>query len=66
VLTLVGTLAFRHYVSDQQCGFRALSKRALRTLNLRESGMGVSVEIHQQIKLLGLRHMDIPIKVRYG
>ena len=66
VLTLLGSLVFGHYISDNQCGFRALNKRALRSLNLQETGMGVSVELHQQIKILGLRHLDVPVTVRYG
>ena len=66
VITIVSSLAFGHYVSDNQCGFRAFSKRALKSLKLSERGMGVSVEIHQQIRLSRLRHVDIPVAVRYG
>lgn len=65
VITLFSTLVFGHYVNDNQCGFRALSKRALRSLRLKESGMGASAEIHQQIAKLHLRHVDVPVSVRY-
>jgi glycosyltransferase involved in cell wall biosynthesis len=65
IITLFSTLVFGCYVSDSQCGFRAFSKRSLCSIRLAERGMGASTEIHQQIKLLGLRHLDVAVNVRY-
>ena len=50
-------------LSDCQSGFRAYGRRALRCLELHESGMGVSTEILVKCVRSGLRIGEIPVSV---
>lgn len=54
-----------HPVTDSQSGFRAYSRRALESLSLTESGMGVSTEILLKAGEAGLRIGEVPTSVRY-
>jgi len=51
--------------SDALCGFRAYSRKAVESLNLNETGMGVSAEILLETEERGLRVSEIPVRVRY-
>jgi len=51
--------------SDALCGFRAYSKKAIKSLNLNETGMGVSAEILLETEQRGLRVTEVPVHVRY-
>ncbi len=52
-------------LTDSQCGFRAYNKRAIENLDLREQGMGVSVEILRQARNQGMIVAEVPVDVRY-
>ena len=52
-------------VSDAQSGFRAYSKRAIRSLELQENGMGVSAEILMKSGAQNLRVKEVPIGINY-
>lgn len=63
----VGITAFSKVVGfqDAQCGFRGYSRRAIETLNVRERGMGASVEILKQARRKGLKIVEVPCTVHY-
>lgn len=63
-LTNLGTRA-SHKVKDAQSGFRAFSRRAVNTLNIRETGMGASAEILWDADKNNLRVREVPIDVNY-
>lgn len=65
LLTAVTNLGSGQKISDSQSGFRAYSARALRDLNLTESGMSVSSEIQFAISRSALRVSEVPINVTY-
>ena len=50
-------------VSDAQSGFRAYNRRAYTGIEIRENGMGASLDLFFQAKKLGLRIGETPIKV---
>jgi glycosyltransferase involved in cell wall biosynthesis len=52
-------------LTDAQCGFRGYNKRAIENLDLRESGMGVSVEILKQARTQGMTIAEVPVGVQY-
>lgn len=52
-------------LTDAQCGFRAYNRRAIETLDLREPGMGVSVEILLQAKDQALTIAEVPVQAHY-
>jgi len=63
--------AFTNYagnlaVTDSQSGFRAYSRRAIRSILITEPGMGAGSEILVQAKDQGLSIVEIPVGVRYG
>lgn len=64
-LTAITNLGSGHKLSDSQSGFRAYSSKALKVLNLSESGMSVSSEIQFAISKSGLRVTEVPIAVSY-
>ena len=65
VLTIATNLGSGQRVSDSQSGFRAYSSKALKALNVAESGMSVSSEIQFAISKSGLRVAEVPIDVSY-
>ena len=53
------------WLSDAHNGLRALSRKAARTIALRESGSAHATEILTQIKRAGLAHTERPVHVLY-
>ena len=53
-------------IEDAQSGFRAYSRKALKTLKLTEKGMGISVEILFEAWRHHLRIKEVPIRCCYG
>jgi glycosyltransferase involved in cell wall biosynthesis len=54
-----------HKVTDGQSGFRAYSRRAIESLKLKDSGMGVSAEILMQGRKQNLKFEEVEISCRY-
>jgi len=52
-------------LSDAQSGFRAYNKKAIHSLRLSESGMGLSAEVLLKAKGNGLRFQEVPIGCLY-
>ncbi len=52
-------------ISDSQSGFRAFSKRAVRSIKIMDDGMGATLEVIQQAAALGLRVEEVPVVIRY-
>ena len=52
-------------VTDSQCGFRALSRAAIDSLELREVGFAVESEMLVEAKEKNLRISEVPVAVRY-
>ena len=53
-------------VTDTQSGFRAYSKKAIDSIKIYETGMGVTSEIDVRSGDAGLRVVEVPISVTYG
>ena len=53
-------------VTDTQSGFRAYSKRAIDSIKVYETGMGVTSEIDVRSGDVGLRVVEVPIQVAYS
>lgn len=64
-LTMITNLTSGQKISDSQSGFRAYSSKALKELDLTETGMSVSSELQFAIGRSGLRLAEIPIDVTY-
>lgn len=64
-LTLATNLASGVALTDSQSGFRALSRRALDTLNFRTTGFSVESEMQFLIKKHNLVAREVPIIVTY-
>jgi glycosyltransferase involved in cell wall biosynthesis len=65
VLSLFTRLVSGSHVKDTQSGFRAYSRRAVSMLSLKQTGMAVSSEITAEAARLGLKVVEVPIRVRY-
>jgi len=52
-------------LTDAQCGFRVYNRRSIESLDLREPGMGISVEILKQVRDQGLTIAEVPVETRY-
>ena len=65
VLARLTYIASRTKLSDTESGFRAYSRKALNTLELKETGMSVSSEIVSEAAAKGLKIREIPISVMY-
>ena len=52
-------------LSDTHDGFRALSRRALEQVHLRENGFAHATEILQRVRQSRLRFVEVPITVSY-
>jgi glycosyltransferase involved in cell wall biosynthesis len=52
-------------ITDAQSGFRAYSRRAINSITPSEQGMGASTEILLKAKEVGLRVVEVPIKISY-
>ncbi len=62
LLTAVGAMSA---VTDSQCGYRALSRNAIESLNLEERGFSVESEMLIEAKERNLIVTEQPIRVRY-
>ena len=62
---IVTYFLFGAWVSDSQSGYRALSRHALNTVQLRTNRMEISSEIVAETKQKGLKLKEIPIRSIY-
>jgi len=60
VFTLLFNQLYRQKVSDTQTGFRAMTKKALKSLDLKEDGMGISTSLLTQAARNGLKIAEVP------
>jgi hypothetical protein len=51
--------------TDSECGFRAFSRKALTTLDLKETGMAVSAETIAEATRCNLKVTQVPVSVTY-
>jgi glycosyltransferase involved in cell wall biosynthesis len=65
VITVFTNLGSGQKVTDSQSGFRAYSAKALKELDLSESGMSVGSEMQFAISKAGLKVAEVPIEVSY-
>jgi len=65
VITAFTNLGSGQKVTDSQSGFRAYSAKALKELDLSESGMSVASEMQFAISKAGLKVAEVPIEVSY-
>jgi glycosyltransferase involved in cell wall biosynthesis len=52
-------------IKDSECGFRAFSRQALNTLELKENGMAVSAETIAEATRCNLKVTQVPVSVTY-
>ena len=65
VLSRLTYIASHKKLSDTESGFRAYSRKAITTLELKEAGMAISSEIVSEAAAKGLKVTEIPISVIY-
>lgn len=65
VLSRLTYIASRKKLLDTESGFRAYSRKAIATLELKEKGMAVSSEIVSEASAKGLKVTEVPISVTY-
>ncbi len=65
VLTKLTHIASRRKLSDTESGFRAYSRKAIDSLELKEGGMAISSEIVSAAAAKGLKIAEVPISVTY-
>jgi glycosyltransferase involved in cell wall biosynthesis len=65
ILSSVNILS-KNDLTDSECGFRAFSRRAIQSLELKETGMAISAETVAEALRLGLKLTEVPISVTYG
>ena len=65
ILSRLTNIASRRKLSDTESGFRAYSRKAIATLELKETGMAISSEIVSEAAAKGLKLAEIPISVVY-
>jgi glycosyltransferase involved in cell wall biosynthesis len=53
-------------LTDTECGFRAFSRKAISTLNLKENGMAVSAETVAEAARKNLKVVEVPVSVAYN
>ena len=61
---LTGTLS-KTKVSDTESGFRALSRKAISTMQLKESGFAIEAEMISEATAKGLKIVEVPISAIY-
>ncbi len=59
------TAAVTGLLTDSQCGFRALSRKAFEEIDVRTNGFGAEIEILVQAVERGLRIAEVPVSSRY-
>jgi UDP-N-acetylglucosamine 3-dehydrogenase len=52
-------------LSDSQSGFRAYRRNVMQRLELKEEGMGISIEIIEKIRKMGVSVKEVPITCSY-
>jgi glycosyltransferase involved in cell wall biosynthesis len=52
-------------ITDSECGFRAFSRKALDTLELKEDGMAISAETIAEATRCNLKVIQVPVSVTY-
>lgn len=65
VLSRLTYIASRKKLSDTESGFRAYSRKAITTLELKEKGMAISAEIVSEATGKGLKVTQVPISAIY-
>ncbi|MFC1949086.1 glycosyltransferase family 2 protein [Chloroflexota bacterium] len=65
-LSRMTSVTSRQKLSDTESGFRAYSKKAMSTLELKEKGMAISSEIVSEAVSKGLKVSEVPISVTYS
>lgn len=65
LITRLTNATSNHGVSDAQSGFRAYSRRSLRSLVMFEDGMGISAEILINARKTGLKVCEVPCSCSY-
>ena len=65
ILSRLTRIASRKELSDTESGFRAYSRKAISTLELKEKGMAISSEIVAEAATKGLKVTEVPISVAY-
>ncbi|ADT85074.1 glycosyltransferase family 2 protein [Thermococcus barophilus] len=65
VLNKTTVLASGVKITDSQSGFRALSRKALKSLELNADGYHVESEMIHELAEKGLKIVEVPINVRY-
>jgi hypothetical protein len=65
VITFLYNFGSPMRISDGQSGFRAYRKEVLNSLELTETGMGVSVQTLIQARRRGYRIAEVPISCKY-
>lgn len=65
ILHSVKTLT-KDELTDTECGFRAFSRKAVQTLELKETGMAISAETVAEASRKSLKVIQVPISVTYG
>ena len=53
-------------LTDAHNGFRALSRRALERISIKQDGMAHASEIVEQIKEKGLKYQEVPVTIIYN
>lgn len=53
------------WLTDAHNGFRAMNRKAMQCIHLRENRMAHASEILSQIKLHNLRYQEVPVKITY-
>jgi glycosyltransferase involved in cell wall biosynthesis len=65
LLSRLTRIASRKHLTDTESGFRAYSRKAMATLELKETGMAISSEIISEAASKGLQIAEVPISVTY-
>lgn len=65
ILRSVKTIS-ENSLTDSECGFRAFSRKAIKTLELREKGMAVSAETVADATRKNLKITQVPVNVVYN
>jgi glycosyltransferase involved in cell wall biosynthesis len=65
ILRSVKTIS-ENQLNDSECGFRAFSRKAIKTLKLKESGMAVSAETVAEATRKNLKITQVPVNVTYN
>jgi len=65
IITTISNVGTKFKVTDSQSGFRAYSKKAIKTIQPTENGMAVSTEILQKASNNNLKLLEVPISISY-